>query len=84
MGIKEFISKNRRNRSKKMKNYGVKVVGSYIGSSEFASECAPIRRIPEEILFKFFMKGLSVVLHRSIARHHQNPEIYLFFKNHVK
>ena len=32
---------------------------------KLASECAPIRRIPEEILFKFFMKGLSAVLHRS-------------------
>jgi hypothetical protein len=39
---------------------------------KLASECAPIRRIPEEILFKFFMKGLSAVLHRSIARSIQN------------
>ena len=35
---------------------------------KLASDCAPIRRIPEAILFKYFMKGLSAVLHRSIAR----------------
>ena len=29
---------------------------------QLASDCAPIRRIPEEVLFKFFMKGLSAVL----------------------
>ena len=33
--------------------------------------------LTEEILFKFFMKGLSVVLHRSIARsiQHKVPRL---------
>ena len=44
---------------------------------QLASDCAPIRRIPEEVLFKFFMKGLSAVLHRSIARsiQHKIPRL---------
>ena len=35
---------------------------------QLASDCAPTRKISEEVLFKFFMKGVSAVLQRSIAR----------------
>ena len=39
--------------------------------------------IPTDAIFNYFLKGLSFSLQKSIA-HDENPEIYLFLKNHLK